>query len=112
MTTKRMSLGAMLEKLNGPLTFARFVIAERMREGLTQAELARRIGLSRAKLCDIEKGRQFVSVALAAKIAKKAGWSPEVAIETCLQDQVSRARLGPWRVRVARGDRSAHAGAL
>ena len=100
MTTKRKPLGEVLERLNGPLTFGRFVVAERMREGLTQAELARRIGMSRAKLCDIEKSRQLVSVALAAKIAKKAKWSPEVAIEACLQDQVARAHVGPWRAKV------------
>ena len=60
------------------------MVAERMREGLSQAELAQRIGMSCASLRDIEEGRQVVGTSLAAKIAEKAGWSPEVAAETCL----------------------------
>jgi hypothetical protein len=44
-------------------------------------------------LCDIEKGRQAVTPALAAKIAKKCGLSAVVAVETAVNDQLRRAGL-------------------
>lgn len=91
MNTKK--LGALLEKEMGPLTFGMFVRAMRTTLGLSQTAMARKLGLSRGTLCDIEKGRQFVSITLAKKIAKKAGFSETVAIKTCIQDQLNKAKV-------------------
>jgi hypothetical protein len=41
----------------------------------------------------MEKGRQLVSPALAARIANKAGMSVQIAVAACLQDQVKKAKL-------------------
>jgi DNA-binding XRE family transcriptional regulator len=60
---------------------------------LSQAAMARTIGMSRGTLCDIEKGRQLVSVSLAKKIAKKAGFSETLAIKACIQDQLNKANV-------------------
>jgi DNA-binding XRE family transcriptional regulator len=91
MSTKK--LGPLLEKETGPLTFGMFVRAMRTTLGLSQAAMARKLGVSRGTLCDIEKGRQLVSIALAKKIAKKAGFSETVAIKTCIQDQLNKAKV-------------------
>lgn len=91
MNTKK--LGPLLEKELGPLTFGMFVRAMRTTLGLSQTAMARKLGLSRGTLCDIEKGRQSVSITLAKKIAKKAGFSETVAIKTCIQDQLNKAKV-------------------
>lgn len=91
MGTKR--LKSLLEKKLGPMTFGSFLHGARVSQDLSQIEMAKFIGISKSSLCDIEKGRQFVSPALAAKIAKKCGLSKIVAVEACLNDQLRRAGL-------------------
>lgn len=91
MSTKR--LIPLLEKEVGPLTFGMFFRVARSSMELTQAEMARKLGLARGTVCDIEKGRQLVSPALAAKVAKKAGLSIQLAVQTCLQDQLNKHKI-------------------
>lgn len=98
MTTNKKAL-PVLEKIVGPLTFGMFVRAARTTLGLTQAQMARKLGVTRGTLCDIEKERQLVSTVLALKIARKAGFSEKVALEACLQDQLKRARV-KYKVRL------------
>jgi len=60
-----------IEKLNdGPITFGQYVEAHRLCDDLSQTDLARRMRVSRAYLCDVEKGRRLVSVERAAGFAK------------------------------------------
>ena len=82
---------AKLEKEIGPLTFALFMRVARTSMDLTQEKFGKKIGLSRANVCDIEKGRHLVSPELALKVARKAGLSEKMAIIACLQDQVRKA---------------------
>lgn len=79
------------EKDVGPLSFAMFLRVARNTLGLTQQEMGKKLGISRANVCDIEKGRQLVSAELAIKIAKKTGLSEKTALKACLQDQVCKA---------------------
>lgn len=97
MTTK--SLTKKLESEIGSLSFGMFVRVSRQSLGLTQQEMAERLGMARGTLCDIEKGRQLVSVELAKKIAKKAGLSTVMAIEACFVDQLKKSKLN-YRVQV------------
>ncbi len=80
-----------LDKDIGPLTFALFMRVSRTSLGLTQEEFGKKIGLSRANICDIEKGRQLVSTELAVKVAYKVGLPEKIALQACLQDQVYKA---------------------
>jgi DNA-binding XRE family transcriptional regulator len=91
MSTKRLS--NLLEKEVGPLTFGMFLRVARASMDLTQAELAKSLGIAKGTLCDIEKGRQLVSPVLARKIAKKAKLSEALAIKACLQDQLNKAKI-------------------
>ena len=82
---------AKLEKEVGPLSFALFMRVSRTSLGLTQEEIGKKLGLSRANICDIEKGRQLVSAELAVKVARKVGLPEKLALQACLQDQVYKA---------------------
>ena len=55
--------------------------------------MAKKIGISKAALCEIEKGRTLVSPKAAVRYAKKAGFSVTVALEACLQDQLGKANI-------------------
>jgi len=82
---------AWLDKEVGPLTFALFMRVARNSLGMTQEEFAKRLGITRGNVCDIEKGRQLVSTQLAVKVARRAGRSEKLALQACLQDQVRKA---------------------
>ena len=79
------------EKTVGPLSFALFMRVARNSLGMTQEEFGKKFGLSRANICDIEKGRQLVSTELAVKVARKARLPEKMALQACLQDQVRKA---------------------
>ena len=78
------------ERELGPLSFAQFMLASRTSLGLTQEQFGKKLGTSRANICDIEKGRQIVSAEFAVRVAKKSGLSEKLALQACLQDQVSK----------------------
>jgi transcriptional regulator with XRE-family HTH domain len=84
-----------LENLTGgPLTFGEMLSAIRLGEGLSQAEFAGVLGVSKSHLCDIEKGRKTVSPSRAARFAGLLGYSTEQFVRLALQDQVEQAGLG------------------
>lgn len=69
--------------------------------------MAKKLGVARGTLCDIEKGRQLVTTTLAVKVAKKAGLSEELAVRACLQDQVNKVNLKKKVELVAQGNTGA-----
>jgi DNA-binding XRE family transcriptional regulator len=80
-----------LDAESGPLSFAVFMRSARTSMDLTQEEFGKKLGISRANVCDIEKGRHLVSTELAVKVARKAGLPEKLALQACLQDQVRKA---------------------
>lgn len=92
MSTNKRVLNILEQEL-GPITFSMFMRVARTSKEMSQTEMAEVLGISRGTLCDIEKGRQLVSPTLAAKIAKKVGFSTTLAVKACLQDQVNKAKL-------------------
>ncbi len=83
-----------IEKLNdGPVTFGQYVEAHRLCDELSQAGLARRMRVSRAYLCDVEKGRRLVSAERAAGFAKALGYPVGPFVEAALDDQLRKAGL-------------------
>ncbi len=93
MSTKEKNLVELLDKELGPISFGGFLRGARASKDLSQAEMARMLGLSRSTLCDIEKGRHLVSASLAAKIARKCGLAAKMAVQAALQDQLNKAKL-------------------
>ena len=57
---------------------ARGIVEAKMREGLTQQELARRSGMKPANLCRLENGNGNPSVATLSKIAAGLGRKLEI----------------------------------
>jgi antitoxin HigA-1 len=84
---------ALKELTGGPLTFAKALWSVRTTDGVTQAQLAKRAGVTKATICDLEKGRRIPSVELAAKYAKLLGYSESQFVRLALQDQVRRAGM-------------------
>lgn len=83
-----------LEKLNGgPLTFGRMIESLRQCDEISQVDLAKRVKISRAQLCDIEKGRRLVSPERAAQFAKVMGYSAAQFVATAIGDQLRQAGL-------------------
>lgn len=81
------------EKTHGPLSFATYMLGIRTTLDLSQVEMAKKIGISKAALCEVEKGRTLVSAQAAVRYAKKAGFSEKVALEACFQDQLRKANI-------------------
>jgi DNA-binding XRE family transcriptional regulator len=81
------------EKLNGPFSFATYMLGIRINLDLTQVQMAKKLGISKAALCEIEKGRTLVSAQTAVRYARKAGFSETVALEACFQDQLRKAKI-------------------
>lgn len=84
-------LKSQLEKEVGPLSFALFMRVARTSLGLTQEAFGKKLGISRANVCDIEKGRYVVGAAVAVKVARKTGLSERLALQACLQELVYKA---------------------
>ncbi|WP_374080282.1 helix-turn-helix transcriptional regulator [Bdellovibrio bacteriovorus] len=86
-------LAKILEKDLGDISFGGFLRAARTNKDMSQTDMAHFLSISKSTLCDIEKGRQFVSLELAAKIAKKCGLSELLAVEAAINDQLRRSNL-------------------
>ena len=83
----------LLEKNVGPVTFGMYLRVARTTLGITQTEMAKKLNITRSAVCEIEKGRHFVSPKLALKIAKVAKLSETQAVRLCLQDQLNRNQI-------------------
>jgi DNA-binding XRE family transcriptional regulator len=92
MTIKKNALD-LLKKDVGRISFGTFLKASRTALDLTQVEMAKKLGVTASVICDIEKERQLVSPSLALKIAKKAKLSERLAVQLCLQDQLTKAKI-------------------
>ena len=100
MNTKSKSGKRDLEKRLGPMTLASFLSTWRESLEMTQVAFAKKLGISPANLCDIEKGRQLVSPKKAAQIAKKIGYSETVLVELVINEQLAAEGL-KMRIKVA-----------
>ena len=93
-STRKSKAMRALERLNrGPLTFAQALAAVRKCDDLSQDECARKLGISKSHLCDVEKGRKTVSLARAAKWAAVLGYSEAVFVELAMQAELDAAGL-------------------
>ncbi len=80
-----------LEAIVGPLTFGGYLAAIREGEQVTLEAFAKKLGVSRANLCDIEKGRRSVSIDRASKWAKLLGYSESRFVKLAVQDALDAA---------------------
>ena len=82
-----------LEDLVGPLTMASLLLTLRECDEVSQTKFAKKLGISKQTLCDIEKSRKAVSPARAARFASKLGFPPELFIKIALQEELKNEGL-------------------
>lgn len=75
------------------MTLSGFLEAVRLGEEATQPAFAKKLGISKSHLNDIEKGRKAVSPDRAARFARVLGYSEARLVKLALQDLVDRSRL-------------------
>ncbi len=84
----------LLEKaLGGRLTFGTMLASIRIGNELPQVEFAKTLSMSRAHLCDIEKGRRPVSPEKAAEYARILGYSVNQFVAQAIEDSLERIGL-------------------
>ena len=94
MSIKRKSAAMkFLDGIVGELTFGGLIEAMRQADEMSQVEFAKKLGISKQHLCDIEKRRKFVSPERAAKFAKILGHSEKSFVALALQDIVNQGGL-------------------
>ena len=82
-----------LERRLGKMTIADFLRSWRLSEEISAKDFAKKLKMSPANLCDIEKGRKGVSPEKAEEIARILGYSKTVLIRLALQEQLCTAGL-------------------
>lgn len=83
-----------LEKIaGGPLTLGGAIESIRKSEELSQSACAKKLGVSKSHLCDVEKGRKVVSPERAAKWAKVLGYPESVLVKLAIQAELDAAGL-------------------
>jgi transcriptional regulator with XRE-family HTH domain len=79
--------------LGEPLTFGMAVESMRLGNEVSQVAFAKKLGISRQYLCDVEKGRRFVSPEQAVRFAKAFKHPPVVFVQLAIQDSIRSAGL-------------------
>jgi transcriptional regulator with XRE-family HTH domain len=74
-------------------TFGDLVRAMRETDEIAQAELARRLGVSRQFLNAVELGRSQVGLDFAKRVADALGYSPEPFAEVLIREQLKKAGI-------------------
>ncbi|MBL7544070.1 MAG: helix-turn-helix transcriptional regulator [Bdellovibrionaceae bacterium] len=93
MNTKNLIGVESLESKYGPMAVGLFLKAIRESDDISQVDFAKKLKISRANLCDLEKERKLVSPERAAKFARILK-VPELAlIRLSLQDLLRAAHL-------------------
>ena len=75
-----------LEEKFGPMSVGLFIRSFREADDSSQVDFAKKLKISRANLCDIEKGRKLISAERAAKFAKQLKVPETTLIKLALQD--------------------------
>ena len=91
--TKNAAIRALEAAAGGPLTFRRMLRSIREGEAESLETFARKLGVSRMHVHDIEKQRRGVSVERAAQWATLLGYHPEQFVQLALQAQLDAAGL-------------------
>ena len=96
--TKSDAMRFLDDLIGEPLTFGSMLESIREADGYSLATMAKKLGVARGHVCDIEKGRRGVSPERAAKWAKKLGYPIALFVQLALQAQLDEAGI---KMRVA-----------
>lgn len=96
MNTRQVNAGVMkfLESItHEKLSISHLIKTLRECEEETQAQFAKKLRITRQRLCDIEHGRSRISPKVAASFAKRLGYSESQFVRLALQDILERDHL-------------------
>lgn len=96
MTTKSKNMLNALEATKdiwNKATFGGVIRSLRISDLISQVELAKKIGVSKQFLSDVEHNRKEVGISFAKKVAKALGYSVEPLIELLIRDQLKKQKL-------------------
>jgi transcriptional regulator with XRE-family HTH domain len=75
------------------MTFGGLIRSLRMSDEISQAELAKKLRVSRQFLSDVEHNRKDVGISFAKKVASALGYSIEPLLELLIRQQLKRQHL-------------------
>ncbi len=75
------------------MTFGGLIHSLRMSDEISQVALAKKLGISKQFLSDVEHNRKDVGISFAKKIAEALDYSIEPLIELLIRDQLRRQHL-------------------
>jgi transcriptional regulator with XRE-family HTH domain len=75
----------------GPMTFGEMVRSLRECDEFTQEDVARKVGVSKQHISDVENGRRQVSMERAIRWAKALGYPPAHFVTVAAQEELDRA---------------------
>jgi transcriptional regulator with XRE-family HTH domain len=90
---KSESMKQMEKIIGGPLTLGRVISSLRKSDEISLMELANKVGISKTYLCDIEKGRKRVPLALAARFAEVMDHSISSFVQLALDEELKKTGL-------------------
>jgi transcriptional regulator with XRE-family HTH domain len=93
MTTKHKYNSHDLFRDHGDLSFGEILRGFRLSDELSQIEFAKKLDISPANLCDLEKGRKIPGPLRAIRIARKLGLSETFLLQVALQDILRREKI-------------------
>ncbi len=91
-TEKNMNLKSLEERF-GPMTVGMFLRAMREADDVSQTDFAKKLKISRANLCDLEKKRKLVSPERAARFAKTLKVPEMALVQLALRDLLRASKL-------------------
>lgn len=86
-----------IREITGPISFGQILHAYRIGYEYSQVEMAALLSISKQDLCNIEKGRKFVSVGRAVSFARALDMPEKTFARYAIQDQLTRAGIN-WEV--------------
>lgn len=75
------------------MTFGSLIRSLRMSDEISQVALAKKIGVSKQFLSDVEHNRKEVGISFAKKVSSALGYSIEPLLELLIRDQLKRQKL-------------------
>jgi transcriptional regulator with XRE-family HTH domain len=81
------------ESIYKEMTFGSLVRSLRLSDEISQVELAKRLGVSKSFLSDVEHNRKNIGIAFAKKVADALEYSVEPLIEILLRDELAKNGL-------------------
>ncbi|MGE3611761.1 MAG: helix-turn-helix transcriptional regulator [Bacteriovoracaceae bacterium] len=82
-----------IRKITGPISFGEMLYSFRISNEISQVDMAAILGVSKQELCNIEKGRKFVSVERAKSFAEVLKMPAKTFAKYALQDQLTSAGI-------------------